>query len=276
MAAHKYSAIYCRHPTAVWLRCVIDSDRLCSTAHDKYPPFWTPMVALRRAGCRPLIWSFCVPATRRCRRPHIPTKTSVTSGTSAWAARACRHPGGSSPASSAPGSRSCRKARRQFVRLLGLLVAERDFVGLGDAACPDGPQSLPQALAGLPQQFEGVAGWTLRGGALRISSVFLDEVSLECCRDFVSRLQRVVNGPVPRSVVNHAASIASAASTSGSGGHIGYVRTLHARRWSRRCPAALRGKPPRTIWAPRLRRRPRATSREVSLRQATASPRTWT
>jgi hypothetical protein len=44
-----------------------------------------------------------------------------------------------------------------------------------------------------------------------------------------------------------------------------------ARRWSRRCPAALRGKPPRTIWAPRLRRRPRATSREVSLRQATAS-----
>jgi hypothetical protein len=38
--------------------------------------------------------------------------------------------------------------------------------------------------------------------------VFLDEVRLERGRDFVRRLQRVIDGPVPCSVVNHAASIA--------------------------------------------------------------------
>ena len=38
--------------------------------------------------------------------------------------------------------------------------------------------------------------------------VFLDEVGLEGCRDFIGRLQRVVDGQVPRSVVNHEASIA--------------------------------------------------------------------
>ena len=46
------------------------------------------------------------------------------------------------------------------------------------------------------------------GGALRISPVFLDEVGLQGCGDFVGRLQRVVGGPVPCSVVNHGASIA--------------------------------------------------------------------
>ena len=37
--------------------------------------------------------------------------------------------------------------------------------------------------------------------------MFLNEVSLKRCRDFVRRLQRVIDGPVPCSVVNHAASI---------------------------------------------------------------------
>jgi hypothetical protein len=32
-------------------------------------------------------------------------------------------------------------------------------------------------------------------------------VRLERCRDFVRRLQRVVDGPIPCSVVNHVASI---------------------------------------------------------------------
>jgi hypothetical protein len=90
----------------------------------------------------------------------------------------------------------------------GLLTAPGYPIGLGDAVCLDGAESLSEVLASLPQQFEGVAGSALRGGALRISSVFLDEVSLQCRRDFVGCLQRVVNGPVPCSVVNHVASIA--------------------------------------------------------------------
>ena len=89
-----------------------------------------------------------------------------------------------------------------------LLAAPGDPVGLGDAIGLDGPESLPQMLASLPQQLERVARSARRSGALRISSVFLNEVGLECCRDFVCRLQRVVNGPVPCSVVNHVASIA--------------------------------------------------------------------
>jgi hypothetical protein len=92
--------------------------------------------------------------------------------------------------------------------LSGLLVAQGDLVGLGDVVCLDCPQSFPKALASLPQQLEGVAGRAFRSRASRSSSVFLDEVSLECGRDFVGRLQRVVDGPVPCSVVNHAASIA--------------------------------------------------------------------
>jgi len=88
------------------------------------------------------------------------------------------------------------------------LAGPGDPVGLGDAIGLDGPESLPQVLASLPQQLERVAGSARRSGALRISPVFLNEVSLECRRDFVRRLQRVVDGPVPCSVVNHAASIA--------------------------------------------------------------------
>jgi hypothetical protein len=83
-----------------------------------------------------------------------------------------------------------------------------DPVGLRDAIGLDGPESFPEVLASLPQQLERVAGTARRSRALRISSVFLNEVSLECCGDFVRRLQRVVDGPVPCSVVNHVASIA--------------------------------------------------------------------
>ena len=72
----------------------------------------------------------------------------------------------------------------------------------------DGSQPLAQVLASLPQQLEGVGGGTLWGGALRISPVFLDEVGLQGCGNFVGRLQGVVDGPVPCSVVNHGASIA--------------------------------------------------------------------
>ena len=88
------------------------------------------------------------------------------------------------------------------------MAAPGDPVGVGDAIGLDGPESLPQVLASLPQQLERVAGTAGRSGALRISSVFLNEVSLERCRDFVRRLQRVVDGPVPCSVVNHTLSIA--------------------------------------------------------------------
>src|SRR6185437_7267034 len=91
----------------------------------------------------------------------------------------------------------------ELVRLPGLRIAQGDLVGLGDAVCLDRSQSLSQTLPSLPQQLEGVAGRALRGGALRIGAVFLDEVSLECCRDFVGRLQCLVDGSVPCSVVNH-------------------------------------------------------------------------
>ena len=89
-----------------------------------------------------------------------------------------------------------------------MLVAQGDLVGLGDMVGLDGPESCAQALAGLPQQLEGVGSGALRSGALRISPVFLDEVGLQGCGDFVGCLQRVVDGPVPCSVVNHGVSIA--------------------------------------------------------------------
>ena len=89
-----------------------------------------------------------------------------------------------------------------------LLVAQGDLVGLGDVVGLDGSQSLTQAFASLPQQLEGVGRGAPRGGAVRISPVFLDEVGLQSCGDFVSRLQRVVDGPIPCCVVNHMASIA--------------------------------------------------------------------
>src|SRR5690242_13070265 len=100
-------------------------------------------------------------------------------------------------------------ARRTLAcALSGMLVPQGNLVGLGDMVGLDGPQSCAQALASLPQQLEGVGGGALRGGTLRISPVFLDEVGLQGCGDFVGRLQRVVDGPIPCSVVNHRVSIA--------------------------------------------------------------------
>src|ERR1700761_5553130 len=90
---------------------------------------------------------------------------------------------------------------------LRLLVTEGDPVGLGDVVGIDGPQSLAQPLTSLAQELERVSGGALRGGAVRVSPVFLDEVGLQRGSDFVGRLQRVVNGPVPCAVVYHAASI---------------------------------------------------------------------
>ena len=89
-----------------------------------------------------------------------------------------------------------------------LRVAQGDAVGLGYVVGLDGPQPFAEALASLPQQLEGIGGRTLRRAALRVGPVFLDEVGLQGGCDFVDRLQRVVDGPVPCCVVNHAASIA--------------------------------------------------------------------
>jgi len=92
-----------------------------------------------------------------------------------------------------------------------LRVAQGDLIGLGYVVGLDGSQPLAQALASLPQQLEGIGGGTLRGAALRVGPVFLDEVGLQGGGDFVGRLQRVIDGPVPCYVVNHAASIAPSA-----------------------------------------------------------------
>ena len=74
--------------------------------------------------------------------------------------------------------------------LSGLSLAQGNLVGLGDVVGLDGAESHAQALASLPQQLERVGGGALRGGALRISPVFLYEVGLQGCSDFVGRLQR--------------------------------------------------------------------------------------
>src|SRR5579875_1588700 len=94
-----------------------------------------------------------------------------------------------------------------LMKRLRLLVTQGDPVGLGDVVGIDGPQSLAQPLTSLAQELKRVAGGTLRGGAVWISPVFLDEVGLQRCSDFVGRLQRMINGPVPCDVVYHAASI---------------------------------------------------------------------
>ncbi len=87
-------------------------------------------------------------------------------------------------------------------------VTQGDVVGLGDAVGLDSPQAFAQAFASLPQELERVGGATLGSGPLQISSVLLDEVCLKSCSDFVGCLQSVLDGPVSRGVVNHAASIA--------------------------------------------------------------------
>jgi hypothetical protein len=90
---------------------------------------------------------------------------------------------------------------------LRLLVAQGDRVRLGDGAGLDRSESFAEALASLPQELERVGGGIAGNCAIRVSPMLLDEVSLEGCGDFVGRLQRVVDGSVPCSVVNHVASI---------------------------------------------------------------------
>ena len=69
-----------------------------------------------------------------------------------------------------------------------LPVSQRDLVGLGDVAGPDGSQSLAQALTGLTQELQGIGRGTLRSRAVRISLVLLNEVGLERRSDFVRGL----------------------------------------------------------------------------------------
>jgi hypothetical protein len=90
---------------------------------------------------------------------------------------------------------------------LRLAVAQRDPVRLGDVIGLDCSQSFTEALASLSQQLERVSGGIPDGATIRISPMLLDEVRLKGRGDLVSRLQRVVDGPVPCGVVNHVASI---------------------------------------------------------------------
>jgi len=87
------------------------------------------------------------------------------------------------------------------------VIAQGDLVRLPDAFCLDASQSFAQALASLSQELERVGGGVLCGGAIQISLVLLEKVCLKGRRDFVGRLQRLVDSPVPGSIVNHVASI---------------------------------------------------------------------
>src|SRR6516165_1422974 len=63
----------------------------------------------------------------------------------------------SAPEPAASGTLACA--------LRGLRVAQGDLVGLGNVVGLDRSQPLAQALASLPQQLEGIGGWTPRGAA---------------------------------------------------------------------------------------------------------------
>ena len=60
-----------------------------------------------------------------------------------------------------------------------------------------------QVLASVPQQLEGVGGGLCGAAPSGSAPVFLDEVGLHGCGDFVGGLQHVVAVPIARSVVNH-------------------------------------------------------------------------
>src|SRR5262249_23658595 len=64
-------------------------------------------------------------------------------------------------------------------------------------------QSCAQTLASLPQELERVGEGGLRSRALRSSPVLFDEVCLQGCGDFVGRLERLIDGPLPGGVVQH-------------------------------------------------------------------------
>src|SRR5689334_1710074 len=89
----------------------------------------------------------------------------------------------------------------------GSLVTQGDLVRLGDGASLDGSQSLAETLASLPQELERIGEVALRSGAFWISLVLFDEVCLQGRSDLVGRLERLIDGPFPRDVVHHVASI---------------------------------------------------------------------
>jgi hypothetical protein len=68
-------------------------------------------------------------------------------------------------------------------------------------------QSLAKPLASLPQELKRVGEGAVRSGALWISLVLFDQVCLKGRSDFVGRLERLIDGPLPRDVVHHAAII---------------------------------------------------------------------
>ena len=80
------------------------------------------------------------------------------------------------------------------------VVAQGDLVGLGDVVGLDGSKSFTQAFAGLPQEFEGVGSRTLRGSAIRICAMLLDQVRLKGCSDFIGCFEGLVDGPIHAAV----------------------------------------------------------------------------
>src|SRR5215475_13198403 len=86
-------------------------------------------------------------------------------------------------------------------------ITQRDLVGLGDSVGLDRSKTLAEARASLPQELKRDRGWALLCCALGICPMLLDQVRLEGCGNFINRLEPVVDSPIPRRVLNHAASI---------------------------------------------------------------------
>jgi hypothetical protein len=93
------------------------------------------------------------------------------------------------------------------MRRPGPLVAQRDLVGFGDGVGLDGSEPSAEALAGLAQELERVGRGTRRGSAFRVGPMLFDQMRLQGRGDFIGRLERMVDGLVPRRVVNHAANV---------------------------------------------------------------------
>jgi hypothetical protein len=103
------------------------------------------------------------------------------------------------------------------MRLSRPLVPQRDLVRWGDGVGLNGSESFAKALASLTQEPERVGGRTPWGSALRVGPVLLDEMGLKGRGDFIGCLKRMVDGPVPSSVVNHAANVNTPADDDGPG-----------------------------------------------------------
>src|SRR6266702_4036558 len=78
----------------------------------------------------------------------------------------------------------------------------RREISSGDGVGLDGPQSLAETPASLPQELERVCEGALRGGALQISLVLFDEVCLQGRSNLVGRLECLIDCPFPRDVVD--------------------------------------------------------------------------